>query len=306
VTYLWLTDLDACFTAAGIPYTEINAHPSDVTGSSSWRTRGRPASTGQFNPIGILCHHTASPAGTSDAADINVIMYGNGSAPGPISQLYIGRSATLYLVAAGRCNHGGSGAFPGGQCQDQNAACLGIEVGNDGIGERWSDAVTDLYADTVAALLDHYGADTSQVWLHASLGPACGNFKIDPAGPWQRQPDLPGYGAGTWDLDIWRQFVDEHRGGPPPSPLPPPTHEEGASMPLTYVVAYGDIPGLAGDGAIYEVAGGRRRHVTSDEWYEVLKGVVMGPDGSMPLHSPWQPVAFVTNGYVLAGLPETG
>ena len=304
MTYLWLTDLDVCFQQAGIPYVEVNEHPSDATGSSSWRTRGRPASTGGFNPVGVLCHHTASPAGTSDAADINVIMWGNGSAPGPIGSLYIGRSATLYLIAAGRTNHGGSGAFPGGQCQDMNNALLGIEVGNDGIGERWSDPVTDLYADTVAALLDYYGGTTDQVWLHATTGPACGNFKIDPAGPWQRQPDLGGYSDGTWDLDIWRAFVDEHRGGRPTSPLPPPTHEEEQSMPLTYVVSYGPgIPGIE-DGSIYELAGGHRRHVGPDEWFEVLKGVVMAPDGAVPLHAPWTPVAFATNGWVLAGLPE--
>jgi hypothetical protein len=302
--YRWLTNLDEALTAAGVPFVEVMADPYDYTGSSTWRERGRPASTGEFNPRGILCHHTASPAGTSDRNDLNVVLWGNGSAPGPISSLYIGRSATVYLVAAGRCNHGGSGAIPGEACGDMNAALLGIEVGNDGIGERWPDPVTDVYADVVAALLDFYGAATDQVWLHATTGPTCGNAKIDPAGPWQRQPDLPGGGAGTWDLALWRQFVDEHRGGAPTSPLPPSTHEEGASMPLTYVVTYGGVAGLP-DGAIYEVAGGRRRHVGPDEWFEVLKGVVMTPDGSVPLHAPWTPVAFVTNGYVLAGLPET-
>ncbi|HEV7536251.1 MAG TPA: hypothetical protein VGP90_11485, partial [Acidimicrobiia bacterium] len=84
-----------------------------------------------------------------------------------------------------------------------------------------SDACTEMYAATVAALLDHYGGRTDQVWLHATTGPPCGNFKIDPAGPWQRQPDLPGGGAGTWDLDIWRAFVDEHRGVGPPKPPNP-------------------------------------------------------------------------------------
>jgi len=306
VTYLWLTDLDLAFQKAGVPYVEVNENPSDYTGSPSWRTRGRPASTGDFNPGGILCHHTASPQGTSDTTDINVILWGNGDAPGPISQLYIGRTGTLYILAAGRANHGGKGAFPGGSCQDMNAALFGIEVGNDGVGEHWSDECTETYASTVAALLDYYGGTTAQVWLHATTGPPCGNYKIDPAGPWQRQPDLAGGGAGTWDLDIWRQFVDEHRGGPPPAPAPPPTHEEEQSMPLTYVVSYGDVPGLDGDGAIYEVAAGKRRHVSSDEWYQVLKGVVMGADGSVPLHSPWTPVAFVTNGYVLAGMPEAG
>lgn len=216
MAYRFQTDLDAALQAAGIPYTEVPATPIDPTGASSWRDRGRPHSTGEFDPFGVLCHHTASPATTTDRGDLNVIVAGNGDAPGPISQLYIGRSATCYLVAAGRANHGGKGAFPGGSCQDMNAALIGIEVGNNGTGEHWSDPVTNLYADVVAALLDWYGWDEGNVFLHATTGPPCGNHKIDPAGPWQRQPTLPGGGAGTWNLDTWRSFVSEHRGGVKP------------------------------------------------------------------------------------------
>lgn len=69
-----------------------------------------------------------------------------------------------------------------------------------------------------------------------------------------------------------------------------------------FVILYGmpDVP----DGSVYEVAGGKRRHVSGEEWWEVLKGVVMAPDGSVPIHDPWQPVAFVANGYVVLGMPE--
>lgn len=217
-----LTNLDQVLAAKGIPFVEVNESSADYTGSSTWKERTRPPSTGSFVPEGVLCHHTASPAGTSDQADINTILWGNGSAPGPISTLYIGRSGTCYIIAAGRCNHGGSGERPGvdSGCNDMNAKLLGIEVGNNGVGERWSDACTNTYGAVVAALCEGYGWTLEQVWFHGVTGPPAGgcNQKIDPAGPWQRQPDL--VGSTMWDLGTWRAFVDEFMGGTPP-PIPP-------------------------------------------------------------------------------------
>lgn len=213
MTYRWLGDMDQALQAAGVPYVE----------EGDWRHNGRPESDFQFNPQGVLCHHTASPEGTSDRTDINVILAGNGSAPGPISQLYIGRSATCYLLAAGRANHGGKGIRPGwdSSCQDMNELLIGIEVGNNGIGERWPDAQTTIYGAVVNALCAFYGWDIdSQVFLHATTGPpnqGC-NSKIDPAGPWQREPGL--IGSTTWNLGTWRHFCKE-QGGDTPHPQPP-------------------------------------------------------------------------------------
>ena len=209
MTYRWLTDLDVALERYGVPFVPIMEWPTDYTGAGDWRTRGRPASTGEFNPRGILCHHTASPPGTSDEADLNAILWGNGSAPGPISQLYLGRTGTVYLIAAGRANHGGQGIRPGidAGCADMNAALIGLEAGNAGTGaERWGDALTDVYADVVAALAIHYGWKRGDVYLHATTGPPGGgcNSKIDPAGPWQGEPDI---GGATWSLEVWREFI---------------------------------------------------------------------------------------------------
>jgi hypothetical protein len=218
-----LTDLGEAFDAAGLPWVPVGYSPLDPTGAPDWTTRGRPASSGPFEPTGVLCHHTASPPGTTPQGDLNVILAGNSEAPGPISQLYIGRDAVLYVVAAGRANHGGRGQRPGidGACTDMNAALVGIEAGNDGLGERWSDAMVDTYGRCVAALCAHYGwAIDSQVFLHATTGPACGNHKIDPAGPWREQPELPGGGAGTWHLETWRAWCASFATGGPPAPRP--------------------------------------------------------------------------------------
>jgi hypothetical protein len=251
MTYRWLTDLDVALSNYGVPFVEINDWPTDYVGTGDWRTRGRPASTGEFNPSGILCHHTASPPGTSDEADLNAILWGNGSAPGPISQLYLGRTGVVYLVAAGRANHGGQGIRPNidNGCADMNAALLGIEAGNAGTGaERWSDELTNTYADVVAALAIHYGWDRYSVFLHATTGPPGGgcNSKIDPAGPWQGQPDL---GGGTWDLDVWRQFVVDRATG---NHQPPQLGDEMAT-PIGFITCPAGATGHHADGSEYRV-----------------------------------------------------
>jgi len=305
VTYRWLDDLGDALEAAGIAYVEVGYSSLDPTGAAGWWERGRPASTGQFDPAGVLCHHTASPAGTSDQADLNCILAGNSSAPGPISQLYIGRSATVYLVAAGRANHGGGGIRPGvdDDCTDMNACLVGIEVGNAGTGERWSDPVCTVYADVVAALCTHYGWDVgADVYLHATTGPPYGgcNSKIDPAGPWTMEPDL--VGSTTWDLDIWRAFCAADNGD-----APAPAHPEGRRTAMAdFVVIYGmaDTDYHVADGTVLELIAGTKRHVPGDEWWQVLKGVVAGPDGVVPPHDPWQPVAAFTNPWHALALPD--
>jgi hypothetical protein len=256
MAYVWLTDLDQALTAAGIPFLEVPFSSADPTGASSWRTRGRPYSTGSFEPSGVLCHHTASPEGCDAATDLRVVLAGNGSAPGPVSQLYLGRDAVCYLVAAGRCNHGGGGIRPGidNDCEDLNSALLGIEVGNNGVGEYWGDAQTDLYGAVVAALCQWYGwATPSGVYLHGQTGPPSGgcNSKIDPAGPWVMQPDL--VGSTMWNVDVWRAWVDDRRAlrPPEPEPEPEPTPPEEEEMPA-YLVSHPDGRWFVTDMASYK------------------------------------------------------
>lgn len=249
MSYEWLIDLDAALDAAGVPYVEVMAESADYTGSSTWRERGRPASTGPFNPSGVLCHHTASPAGTSDQADLNAILWGNSQAPGPISTIYIGRTGVVYLVAAGRCNHGGKGVRPGVDdgCADMNAHLLGIEAGNNGVGERWPTEQTAIYAATVAALCAWYGWSVDRdVYLHATTGPPSGgcNSKIDPAGPWDIQPQLTG--STTWDLDLWRAYCATANVPPIPEPEPEPEPsepEDDDDMAKTFLVAHPETGG---------------------------------------------------------------
>ena len=116
---------------------------------------------------------------------------------------------------------------------DMNALLLGIEAGNNGVGEWWSDEMTTIYAQTVAALCVWYGWSLDAVYLHATTGPPSGgcNSKIDPAGPWQGEPD----NGSTWSLDTWRQFVNDYgapsQPEPEPEPIPEPIPEDEDEMP---------------------------------------------------------------------------
>jgi hypothetical protein len=209
--YRPLRDLAAVLRRGGV---------SNVQEIAGWQDRGRPPSTGDFDPHGILCHHTASPDSWGDADDIRVILAGNSEAPGPISQLYVSRHEPwpVYVLAAGRANHGGRGDIGFG-CADMNAALVGIEAGQSG-STHWPDGMIVAYGRTVAALMRGYGWEPSNVHLHHTTGPQCGNFKVDPSGPWLRQPELPldNPGASQWDLSTWRSYVAEWLGAPPSTP----------------------------------------------------------------------------------------
>jgi len=269
---MFLTDLDVALGNAGIPYIGIPYTIYDPTGAANWQSRGRPASTGDFTPEGVLCHHTASPAGTTDQTDLRVILSGNGDAPGPISQLYIGRSGSVYIVAAGRANHGGKGRRPGidtGGCQDMNRYLLGIEAGNNGVGEPWPDVQTTIYAEVVHALCVFYGwSIDNQVYLHATTGPPSGgcNSKIDPAGPWQLQPDL--VGSTTWDLGTWRGFCNDQGGAPlPPIPIPPtPIQEDDVAKCIIHVDESqpAGSPGYYRFNAVWNYSGTTRYNLPSE------------------------------------------
>ena len=318
---MFLSDLDQALAAAGVPYTGIPATVYDPTGAADWRSRGRPPSTGDFTPAGILCHHTASPPGTTDRTDLQCILAGNSQAPGPISQLYIGRGGAVYLVAAGRSNHGGKGRRPGvdvGGCEDMNRWLLGIEAGNAGTGaEAWPDIQTDRYAAVVAALCAWYGwSITDDVYLHATTGPPSGgcNSKIDPAGPWQAQPDL---GGATWSLDVWRGFVLEHAGAPVP-PIPPqpaPIQEDDVAKCIIHVDESqpAGSPGYWRFNAVWNWSGAWRYHlpthlgVQSAVYENTGDGSVFGAAMGDIIRNPsWvQPVGAL-DGYGAVAGPDPG
>lgn len=135
--------LPATLRAAGLKVVELDG----------WHGRGRPASTGGFDPVGVLCHHTATGPKTSDAAVLRLLVGGRSDLPGPLCNLGLGRDGTVYVIASGRANHAGkakaSGTVAAG---DGNSLYIGIEAFNDGVGEPWPKVQYDAYALLCAAL----------------------------------------------------------------------------------------------------------------------------------------------------------
>lgn len=130
-----------------------------------WQKRGRPASTGDFDPRGILCHHTGASA--DDRAYVEWMTYrGRADLPAPLCQLALDRSGTVYVCAAGRANHAGtakaSGPMPAG---DGNELYIGIEALNDG-SEGWTATQGEAYARLCAALCKYYGWPATHVRAH--------------------------------------------------------------------------------------------------------------------------------------------
>jgi N-acetyl-anhydromuramyl-L-alanine amidase AmpD len=117
---LWLAD---SLRSAGLTVRE----------TSGWETRERPASTGGFAPEGVLLHHTAAYATSSDPhPSLDTVIQGRGGSdplPGPLCHVLIDRHSVCWVVAAGRANHAGSalasGPMPAG---DGNEMYVGIEV----------------------------------------------------------------------------------------------------------------------------------------------------------------------------------
>lgn len=150
----WLADV---LRAAGLTVHE----------APGWRTRGK-----ELRHIrGVVAHHTATGKNWTDARVVELLIEGRSDLPGPLSQLGLRRDGSYDLIAAGRANHNGYGAW--------GNDCLGIEAYNDGKGEPWPAVQIDAYERGSAAILAHLGKGAQDVQGHKEQDP---KRKIDPAG----------------------------------------------------------------------------------------------------------------------------
>jgi hypothetical protein len=155
MTYRYVTDLADVLRAAGLTVVEL----------PGWKTRGRPASTGGFDPVGNLWHHTGGASNTRDYADW-MALTGRSDLPAPLCQVAVDRAGRMYVSAAGRANHGGTakpaGPVPGG---DANELYIGWECMNTG-GEGWEPVQYDAMVTAAAATSLHYGWDADANRAH--------------------------------------------------------------------------------------------------------------------------------------------
>jgi hypothetical protein len=147
----WLTQLADVARRTGYPVTEV----------PGWRTRGHGP---QPSVQGIVCHHTAGPAGGGDYPSLAVVRDGRPGLDGPLSHFGLGRSGRIYVIAAGRCWHNA----PSTSSRHTNSASLGIEAENNG-SQPWPEAQLDAYRRLCAELCQEFRIPASQVKGHKEV-----------------------------------------------------------------------------------------------------------------------------------------
>lgn len=180
-----LTDLaDAC-RKSGLKVVEVDG----------WHTRGHGP---MLDVETIACHHTATAAtAPGDYPSLGIVRDGRPGLDGPLAQLGLGRSGTVYVIAAGVCWHAGK-TF---QTRQNNWHAIGIEAEHNGTSP-WPKAQVDAYARLCRALADHYNVPVANVQGHKEIASPLGR-KIDP----------------NFDMDDFRKKVANVK---PPRAIKPP------------------------------------------------------------------------------------
>lgn len=148
----------------------LRDHGLTVGFCPGWETRG----SSSFNPRGHVVHHDA---GNNWTTPPGILIAGRSDLPGPLCNFALGRDGKVWMVAAGRANHAGTGSWRG---LVGNSSVWGTEANNRGTGQTWPDEQIDAYARLCAATADYSGFTAEMVCRHAEWT----TRKIDPAGPW--------------------------------------------------------------------------------------------------------------------------
>ena len=152
-----------------------------VVEQPGWKTRGKDSlgrPSGMADIIGgVLCHHTATTTTGGDYPSLRTVTYGRVGLVNALSNFGLGRSGTIYVIAAGQTWHAGT-------VNDQrfsNPQAIGIEAENNGVGERWGAAMLESYARLCAGLCRAFRLDPyDQVRGHKEVRLPLG-AKIDPS-----------------------------------------------------------------------------------------------------------------------------
>lgn len=178
----------------------------------NWETRGR-GDVGTI--VGVICHHTAGQK-NGVMPSLNTLIHGRSDLPGPLSQLGLGRDGTYFVIAAGRCNHAGTGRWQ--NATQGNTSFIGIEAENTGRTDDfpWPAVQMDAYHRGVAALLRHVGRSAN----------FCAGHK-EYALPRGRKPDP------SFDMNVFRSSVAAILNGTAPAPvlIPPVEPPAGPGAP---------------------------------------------------------------------------
>ena len=146
-----------------------------VVEDPGWKTRGS-----ELGDVAVVIgHHTATPAkAPGDLPSLWILREGRADLPGPLCQVGLGRSGTVYCIAAGKANHAGKGTWSGISASNRT---IGIEAEHPGDNTPWPQAQLDAYDLLIAALLRQIGYPASSYCGHREWALPPGR-KPDPRG----------------------------------------------------------------------------------------------------------------------------
>ena len=185
-----------------------------VVECDEWQTRSR--SSGGYEPGRPWCvmwHHTASATGASAANDVAYMLNPSNDAY-PTANLYIARDGEVWVMAAGATNTNGKGSGERRTSRgtvpvdSMNTYAVGIEIGNNGSGEPYSQACINAAFVTSLAVTRECGLLPTDVIHHQAYAP---DRKVDPAtctgvqGDWYPKSITS---SGTWSLDDLKAECD--------------------------------------------------------------------------------------------------
>ena len=132
----------------------------------------RSSRSAGLSVLGVVWHHTATSTGWADGHVAALLRDGRRDLAGPLAQVGIERDGTWVIVAMGRANHNGYGAWGNDS--------IGLEFYNSGVGESWPSAQVESGVIGTAAICRHLRLrPATQVRAHRETDP---RRKIDPAG----------------------------------------------------------------------------------------------------------------------------
>jgi len=285
---VYLTELANWLRNAGLSVIEY----------PGWQTRARGSGGYSQHPLCVMWHHTASPPSWDGQKDADYCAVGDPDAP--VSNLYIDRSGTVWVLAAGATNTNGKGksiSFSRGTVPSDcmNTHAVGMEMGNDGLGERWPVAQVNSAFVVSNTINSRIGNQPDDISTHQFYAP---DRKIDPAttnveGPWQPSSCTS---SGSWDRGDVQQECQARAGN-----WNPPQEDDEEMI----FDGYWKRPNDDAVFALYK--SGYKVWMNSSEMFEAHKALmaVNGATGTfLEIKTQTDPHMFAAFGPVLGPYPE--
>jgi hypothetical protein len=164
---MMLVQLAAVARRTGYPVVEVEG----------WKTRGRPGDMGRIETV--TCHHTGNGNAPGNYPSLRVVRDGRPGLAGPLAHLGIGLDGTIYVIAAGKCNHAGRSK----EDEYTNPHAIGIEaeaVGTPGADGDWPPKQVEAYVRLCRALIEEFRLNVHDVLGHKETAAPAGR-KSDPS-----------------------------------------------------------------------------------------------------------------------------